>query len=148
MLSTLLDVDAVVADHTGLSRKVLEFTLEMKRIVDSAKAPRFDEASWEPLARFVATDDFSRVGPFKDAMRWREYVAFLTGWAPTRHWECSFRRITESGNLVFLELEERNEPGNSATAANSLSVYEFDDAGLLRRLDVYLQLPAPARRPG
>src|SRR3546814_15014468 len=80
----------------------------MKRIIYSAKEPGFDESSWVPLAGLVDRDAFIRVGPFKDEMTWPEYVAFLTGWAPRRHWECSFRRITEKGNVVFLELEERS----------------------------------------
>lgn len=144
-MSELVDVDAIVDEHAGLSRTVLEFTLEMKRVIDGAKEPGFDESGWEPLARFVAPEDFVRVGPFKDVMDWPEYVAFLTGWAPRRHWECSFRRIAEVGNLVFLELEERSEPGNSADGADSLSRYEFDERGQMRRLDVYLQMAPPAR---
>src|SRR3546814_20332092 len=70
-------------------------------------------------------------------MTWPEYVAFLTGWAPRRHWECSFRRITEKGNVVFLELEERRQPRDSSVAANSPSVYELDDAGRIRHPDDY-----------
>ncbi len=146
-MTALAEVDAVVGQYTGLSRTVLDYTREMKRIVDSAKRPGFDAGSWDPLARVVATDDFSRIGPFKDEMTWPQYVAFLTGWAPQSHWECSFRRVTESGNVVFLELEERSEPGNSATAANSLSAFEFDGSGRLCRLAVYLQMPTPAQRP-
>jgi hypothetical protein len=145
-MTALAEVDTVVGRYTGLSRTVLDYTLEMKRIVDSAKGPGFDAGSWEPLARVVATDDFSRVGPFKDEMTWPQYVAFLTDWAPRSHWECSFRRIAESGNVVFLELEERSEPGDSATAANSLSRFEFDGSGRLCRLAVYLQMPMPAPR--
>ena len=146
MTAHLLDVDTVVGDHTGHVPDGPRYTLEMKRIVDRAKQPGFDARSWEPLARFVATDTFDRVGPFKDTMNWPEYVAFLTGWAPRRHWECSFRRITEAGDLVFLELEERSEPDDPTAAANSLSVYEFDDGGKIHHLDVYLQM-TPAGRP-
>jgi hypothetical protein len=142
---TLLDVEAVVGASAGLSRTVLQYTLEMKRAVDRAKQPGFDETAWEPLAGFVAVEAFVRVGPFKDMMRWPEYVSFLTGWAPRSHWECSFRRITEIGDRVFLELEERTEPGDSSNAANSLSVFEFDESPKLCRLDVYLQLPKPSR---
>lgn len=143
-MSALTEVDAVVDRYTGLSRTVLDYTLEMKRIVDSAKGPGFGPGSWEPLARMVATDGFTRIGPFKDEMTWPAYVDFLTAWAPTSHWECSFRRITENGDVVFLELEERMAPGDSVGAANSLSAFDFDDAGRLRRLAVYLQLPTPA----
>ena len=38
----LLELDAVVDDHTGLSRTVLDYTLEMNRIIDAAKTPGFD----------------------------------------------------------------------------------------------------------
>jgi hypothetical protein len=146
MTGTLHDVDAVVGAHCGQSRTVLEYTLEMKRIVDRAKQPGFGEGNWEPLARFVDVDHFTRVGPFKDDMTWSDYVTFLTGWAPASHWECSFRGIAEAGTRVFLELEERSEPGDSFNAANSLSVFEFDEAAKLRRLDVYLQMPSLSRK--
>jgi hypothetical protein len=68
------------------SRTVLEYTLEVKRVIDRAKQPGFDETDWDTLARFIAVDEFVRVGPFKDRMTRSEYVAFLTGWAPKRHW--------------------------------------------------------------
>ena len=148
MNDELSDVSAVVGDHSGRSRTVLEFTMEMKRIIDDAKRPGFDAGSWDALARLVDVDDFVRVGPFKDRMTWPEYVAFLTGWAPRRYWECSLRGITEVGDRVYLELEERSSPADSANAANSLSVYEFDEDGRLRRLDVYLQMQLPPGAAG
>lgn len=143
MTGTLLDVVTVVGDHTGRSRTVLEYTLEMKRIIDRAKQPGFDEGSWEPLARLVDVDTFGRIGPFKDHMTWPEYITFLTGWAPRSHWECSFRAIDEVGDRVFLELEERSEPGDSTKAANSLSVFEFGADDRLHHLAVYLQMSPP-----
>jgi hypothetical protein len=109
-------------------------------VVDEAKQPGFSEASWAPLAELVDVDAFERVGAFKEVQRWPEYVTFLTGWASGATWECSFKRITESGDLVFLELEERLGMGDVKTAVNSLSVYEFNDAGKIRHLDIYLQV--------
>ena len=146
MSRTLLDLATVIDQHTGHARTVLDYTAEMKRIVDRAKEPGFDATGCESLTRYVATDTFTRVGPFKDAMEWPDYVTFLTGWAPFQHWECSFRRITEARNLVFLELEERVDPNDPAAAANSLSVFEFDDSDRINHLDVHLQM-APALRP-
>ncbi len=139
------NIEDVLDDHTGLSRAVLEYTLEMKRTVDRAKLDGFDRDSWATLARFVDVESFERVGPFKDHMTWPEYVEFLTSWAPGRYWECSLRSITDVGDRVFVELEERNVPGDSTSAANSLSVYEFDDDGRLRHLAVYLQMAMPPR---
>jgi hypothetical protein len=43
--------------------------------------------------------------------------------------------------VVFLELEERVGLGDEQSAVNSVSVYAFDAAGKIRRLDVYLQAP-------
>lgn len=143
-MADLRDVEDVLDDHTGRARAVLDYSLVVKRVVDGAKAPGFSAEAWAPLAELCAVDDFERVGTFKEVMDWDGYVAFLTAWAPTAEWECSFRRITEAGDLVFLELEERTTMGGDTTAVNSLSVYEFDAADRIRHVDVYLQLELPA----
>ncbi|UGQ11585.1 hypothetical protein LO772_33235 [Yinghuangia sp. ASG 101] len=139
----LRDVDEVVGEHTGLSAKVLEYSLIMKSTVDAAKQPGFSAESWAPLAELIAVDAFERVGNFKEVMNWTEYVGFLTGWAPSAAWECSFKRITEAPGLVFLELEERSTVGGHTSVVNSVSVYEFDDTDRIRHIDIYLQMPLP-----
>jgi hypothetical protein len=111
-----------------------------KRLVDAAKLPGFSVDSWAPLAALVAIDAFERVGPFKEVMKWPAYVDFLTDWATSSEWECSFKRITETGGLVFLELEERSTIGDFSNSVNSLSVYEFDGSETIRHIDVYLQM--------
>jgi len=111
----------------------------LKRLVDEAKQPGFSVKSWAPLADLVAVDEFRRVGNFKEQMDWPQYVEFLTRWAATSEWEGSFKRISEVDGVVFLELEERSRVGEHASVVNSTTVYEFNAAGKLRRLDVYLQ---------
>jgi hypothetical protein len=50
------------------------------------------------------------------------------------------RRITELPDLVFYEIEERHFRGDDPPhVVNSLTVFAFDEAGRIRRLDVYLQ---------
>jgi len=134
------DVNDIVDDFSGRSRTVLEYCMTTKRLVDAAKRPGFSVDSWAPLAALVAIDEFERVGPFKEVMKWPEYVDFLTNWATSSEWECSFKRITETDGLVFLELEERSTVGDFSNVVNSLSVYEFDSTGLIRHIDVYLQM--------
>lgn len=134
----------IVAQHTGRSRTVLEYAATTGRLVGEAKQPGFTEAGWAPLAELVDTENFLRVGAFKEEMDWAGYVAFLTGWATTSEWECTFKRITEHGDLVFLELEERSVVGDFHSVVNSLSSYEFSDDGRIRRLDLYLQMAYPA----
>lgn len=135
------NVDEVVADHSGLARKVLEYSLIMKQKVDEAKQPGFSVDSWAPLAALVDVENFERIGNFKEVMTWPQYVEFLTKWAQGSDWEGSFKRITEHDNVVLLELEERSRVGEHTSVVNSMSVYEFDAAGKLRHLDIYLQMP-------
>ena len=140
---SLREVSQVIGDYKGLSRKVLEYCLIMKRLVDGAKRPGFSLQSWAPLAELVAVDEFERVGNFKERMNWQDYVGFLTKWAVSSDWECSFKRVTERPSVVFLELEERSKAGDHASVVNSLSVYEFNTAGKIRHIDIYLQMPLP-----
>jgi hypothetical protein len=137
------EMEDVIGDYTGLSRKAMEYGQTTKALVDAAKQPGFDPARWNEIGAFLDTANFERIGNFKEVMNWPAYRDFLTSWAPTADWECSFKRVTEEGNLVLLELEERTTMGGVQNAVNSLSVYEFDDAGKIRHLDIYLQMPLP-----
>lgn len=145
-----------------LARKVLAFGDCIERTVKKAKEPGFSAAGWNELAGFIATDRFERIGNFMERMNWPQYVEMLTQWGTTTDFWSRFRRITEAGNLVFLELEEHNKPrdasgflqekyaaataGETARSAgelvvNSLTLYEFDAGGKLCHLDIYLQIP-------
>ena len=139
----LRDIAEAAQDYTGLSRIVLDYSIEMKRMVDAAKQPGFSESSWAGLAAYVDTEKFIRVGNFKEVMNWADYIAFLTPWAMHSGWEGSFKRVTESGNVVLLELEERSEVGGFSSVVNSVSVYEFGLSGKIEHLDIYLQMPMP-----
>lgn len=140
MALALRDVDEVIGDYTGLSRLVLDFTRLMKTLVDEGKKPEFSVESWAPVAELVAVETFERVGPFKEVMDWPQYAAFLTQWVRSSVWECSFRRVTEVGSLVVLELEERSQVEGVTDAVNSATIYEFDADGKIARLGVYLQM--------
>jgi hypothetical protein len=66
----------------------------------------------------------------------------LTKWAGSiDSFETSVRRVSESGNLVYCEIEERHHRGGSVSVVNSLTVFEFGDGAKIRRLAVYLQQP-------
>jgi hypothetical protein len=130
--------EALKGDHPPLARKVLEYSQIMKQLVDKAKEPGFNKDSWAPLAELIALDEFERVGCWLEVQRWPEYVEFLTQWAMHSQWECSFRRVTEKDGVVFLELEERSVVGEHKSAVFSCTVYEFNDAGKLKHLDIVL----------
>lgn len=130
--------------HSGNVRTVLDYAVTTKDIVDSAKRPGFSSESWNPLRELIAVDEFVRVGNFKEVMSWDDYVAFLTGWAPNADWDCTFKRVTDSGDVIFLELEERSSIGDFDSVVNSLSVYELTPEGKVRHIDVYLQMALPS----
>jgi hypothetical protein len=123
-----------------LSRKVLHYSDVMERTVGRAKEPGFTSASWDELAALMDTAKFQRVGNDKAKMGWDVYRDLLMKWAGTTDFWSQFRRISEVGQVVFLELTEHNTPrGGAESVVNSMSVYEYDDAGKLIHLDIYLQ---------
>jgi hypothetical protein len=128
-----------MGEGTGpLTRRVLDYGAAMKRLVPTVEAPD----DWAPLAEFVATDDFERVGTFLEVQDWPQYTEMLTKWASvTGSFETTVRRVTELPSLVYYEIEERHVRGETVTVVNSLTVFEFDEAGKIRHLDVYLQQP-------
>lgn len=136
-------LDDVLATTTGRSRSVLECSQVIKRLVDSAKQPGFTVESWAPLAELIAVDEFVRAGPFKEVMNWDQYTEFLTNWAISSEWDCSFQRVTETPDLVFLELEEHSRVGDFSSVVNTVSVYEFNAHNKIRRIAVYLQMEFP-----
>jgi hypothetical protein len=141
------DINIAARRFGGNARTAIEYGLFQKRIMDRAKGAKdYSPDEWLGLKRFV-TEDFERIGNFKEVMTFADMVGFLQAWSPTQHWEGSFKRVTEHDNVVWLELEERIGTGAAQQAVNSLTVYEFDDAGKIRHLDVYLQAaPGSAER--
>ena len=125
-----------MADTGPLTGAVLDYTRTMARLVPAVKGP----ADWAPLAEFVAVDEFERVGTFREVQDWQQYTEMLTRWASsTARFETTVRRVSELTGLVYFEIEERHYRGDVAHVVNSLTVFEFDEDGKIRHLDVYLQ---------
>lgn len=136
------DIAAAALRYSGNVRTAIEWGLFQKRLMDRSKdAADYSPEEWVGLKQYAA-DDFQRIGNFKEVMSFSDMIGFLQAWSPTIHWEGSFKRVSEHDNVVFLELEERVGTGAEQNAVNSVSVYEFDAAGKIRHLDIYLQAPA------
>jgi len=126
-------------ETTGsLTERVMGYERAMRELVPAVRCAE----DWEPLSAFVDVDDFERVGTFMERQDWRAYTELLTQWAGSiDSFETSEHRITETGNLVYYEIEERHRRGGSVGVVNSLTVFEFGSGGKIRRLAVYLQQP-------
>jgi hypothetical protein len=128
---------------TALAQQVLDFEATVNRLVKAAKDPGFTAADWAPLAKLVATGEFERIGTWMEVMNWQQYTEFMTQWArSSMGFDTVLRRVSELPGLVYLELEEQHtRDGGGLAVVNSLSVYEFNDEGKIKHLDVYLQQP-------
>ena len=139
---TFEEIAEAAKRYTGLSRKAIDYGLFQKRIMDRArdKTSGYSPDEWLGLRDFVS-EDFERIGTFKEVMTFADMVKFLQGWSPTSDWEGSFKRVTEHDNVVILELEERVTYNGEQNAVNTVSIYEYNAEGKLRHLDVYIQSP-------
>ena len=121
-----------------LTRTILDYEGTIRRLVPTVTGP----ADWAPLAEFVAVDEFERVGTFLEVQTWQQYTDMLTQWASaTDSFETTVRRVSERDGLVYFAVEERHFRGGHVHVVNSMTVFEFDEGGKIRHLDVYLQQP-------
>jgi hypothetical protein len=122
-----------------LSEKVFKYAEIVKDAVARAKQPGYSRDDWAPLTEMIAVDEFERTGIWREEMTWEAYLDFMVPWAESKDFDTRLRRITEVGNFVFFEIEEHHIKGGDVTIVNSMNVYEFNDDGKIRHLDVYLQ---------
>jgi len=128
-------------DYTGSSRKVLQYSEQFLRLINKIKRPGFSLADWAPLEELVDVKNFRRLGIFLtntvEVSNWQQYKELITQYGGMTSWEGTLRRMTETPELVFLELEERNTREGVTDIANTVTIYEFNQAGKLLKLDVY-----------
>lgn len=135
-------------DYTGLSSKVIQYSEAFSALVEKAKAGGLTDADWGPIEKLVDVDGFERLGVFlgpqAEVLDWRTYKGYVSKYSANTTWEGTLRNITETPGRVILELEERNGRGGVIDVSNTVTIYEFNDAGKLRHLDVYV-MPLGAR---
>jgi hypothetical protein len=131
------------SDFTGLSRKVIAYSEGFTGVIAKMKAGTLCDADWGPLEALVDTANFVREGTFLNpaeagVIDWPTYRRTLTQYGGATEWEGTLRHITEVPGRVILELEERNTRDGVTDVSWTVTTYEFGEAGLLRRLEVYV----------
>lgn len=127
-----------VTDEIGpLTRIVYEFVAKQGEVLAAGVSSPLD---WEPVAAFIDPERFRRVGAYLETFDWPQYREFLTGWAAggTR-FEMTEFHISEVGDTVFQEIEERHHRGDEFIRKNVIAVYRFDAARRIVHLDIYEQ---------
>lgn len=90
-------------------------------------------ADWDALAPLVTVGGFLLVGRAKQELDWPATLAATRTWARNAAFTYELLRIEEVGQVVFVEIAERT----ATEVLNTLTVFEFDGAGLLRRMDCF-----------
>lgn len=130
------------SEFTGLSRAVIAYSEAFAGIAAIAKAGTLGDADWAEMEKLVDVDGFVRegvfLGPQAEVIDWATYRHYVTQYGGHTDWEGTLRRMTEVPGLVVLELEERNTRGGITHVSNTVTIYEFNDAGKLKRLHVYV----------
>ena len=97
-------------------------------------------SDWDPLTDYIDPDKFKRVGAYLEELDWEAYKNFLTGWtAGGTKFEFTEFQISEVGNSVFQEIEERHWHGDQFIRKNVIAVFKFNDDAKLVHLDIYEQ---------
>jgi hypothetical protein len=128
-----------VTEYGPLAQKVIEYQDTVRHLVPTIKTP----ADWAPLGALIDTERFERVGTFMEVQDWQQYTEMLTGWAQSvDSFDTTVKRVSELGDLVYLEIEERHYFGGKAHVVNSLTVFQFGADGKISNVAVFLQQPA------
>ncbi len=100
---------------------------------------------WESLASCLA-EDVHRTGPYLDEVRGKQpYVDFLSGILPTlRNYRLKVSRVRKvEGGSAIVELVEALDANGVRTEYPEALLFDFDEEGLIRRVDVYIKQPPP-----
>jgi hypothetical protein len=136
-MTQIVTATATIAELGPLTQIVNRFTAAQGAVLAVGVK---SSADYAPVAEFVAVDEFKRVGAYLEELDWPAYTEFLTGWASGgTQFEFTQFHISEIGNAVFQEIEERHQRGDQFIKKNVIAVYRFTPEGKIRHLDIYEQ---------
>ena len=108
-------------------------------ICERSRHSKITPADFDPIADLVATDEFSRIGIFKDEADWPLCLEKYVQFAGSSLWSGKLRFISTVGDLVFQELEETVTRPQGENVIYTMSVFEFNQADKVKALRVYMQ---------
>jgi hypothetical protein len=133
----IVTATSIAGDIGPLTQRVYDFVETQKRVMAAGISQPSD---WEPLTEYIDPDNFKRVGAYLEELDWPDYKKFLTGWmAGGTRFEFTEFQISEVGNSVFQEIEERHWRGDEFIRKNVIAVYRFNEASKLVHHDIYEQ---------
>lgn len=131
------------SDHfSGLTAKVITWSEAFTTLTEIGKRRQLRESDWITLDEMVDARSFQRMGPYfglnTEWIDWPTYKEYMTAYAGCSDWEGTLRRVTETPDLVFLELEERITTEGILKACNTVVIYHFTPEEKIDQIDVYV----------
>jgi hypothetical protein len=125
------------SEFGSLGQRVAAYDSCMRELILNARTAD----DWAPLSNFVDTEAFTRTGCFLERHDWQGYLDMLVQWAgSTGRFETKLLHLTECGSKVFYEIQEtHHRTSQEIDVVNSMTAFEFNDAGKIVALRVYLQ---------
>lgn len=125
-------------DRIGpLTQRVYDFVDAQRKAMEAGITKPSD---WDSMLGYIDAENFKRVGAYLEELNWPDYREFLTSWmAGGTRFEFTEFRISEVGDSVFQEIEERHFRGDEFIRKNVIAVYRFNDEQKLVHLDIYEQ---------
>jgi hypothetical protein len=128
---------AISSESGKRTALVREFCVTQADVLARGVAQASD---WAPLERYVDVARFKRVGAHLEEFDWKTYTAFLADWGKAgTHFEFTEFRVSEIGDSVFLEIEERHTRAGELIRKNIIAVYRFGEDDLIVHMDIYEQ---------
>jgi hypothetical protein len=137
------DEDAARLCKGPLSRTALKWSYVMRDRVARTKEPGFTRADWAPIEDLIATDEFLRVGNWREKVNWEQYIPLVWAWAEGSVWDFTPLRYTEGDGYAIQELEEYAVYPHGEEIVNSVSIYEFNYSGKITGLSIFLSKAEP-----
>lgn len=125
------------AEPGPLRQVVLDFNACQAKILAAGVK---SAADWEPMSAYIDVERFKRVGAYLEELNFADYCDFLAGWAAGgTQFEFTEFHVTEVGNALFQEIEERHTRGDQFIRKNVIAVYRFTPENKIYHLDIYEQ---------
>lgn len=136
-MGTITTATGTIAGEGPLTAVVRAFVAAQGEVLAAGVQSPED---WRVMDAFVDAASFRRVGAYLEELDFEAYCRFLTDWAGggTR-FEFTEFHVTECGDAVFQEIEERHWRGEEFIRKNVIAVYRFTPDQRIRHLDIYEQ---------
>lgn len=119
----------------------------MAAVVDQYLAA-LDHQDWSGLAATLSDGEFERIGPYCDVVGSKSaYVAYLDRViSALPEYRLVPERVVSAERIVYAEITESCVHEGEKMAFPEVLVFDLDDDGLIRRVQVYMM--QPGEEPG